>query len=116
MGTTKTLHRHVSRLPAGVVARLDVLAAAASRATGKEVSRAAIVRAVLDAGLTIAESSVDFTATAGGAVVKRGRKAGMPTKQPSVLPPNGDSHEEADRLVASRVSEDSSAPLRPDQR
>jgi hypothetical protein len=73
------------------------------------------VRAVLDAGLTIAESSVDFAAAAGCAVVKRGRKAGLPAKQPTVLPPNGDSHEEVNRLVGSRPLEESWAHPQPDQ-
>lgn len=90
MGKTKTLHRQVSRLPAGVVERLDALAVIASRATGKDVSRAAIVRAVLDAGLAIAEGSVDFAAAAGCAVVKRGRKAGVPAGNPIASPVNGD--------------------------
>lgn len=78
MGKTKTLHRQVSRLPARVVERLDALAVMTSRATGKEVSRSAIVRAVLDAGLVIAEGSVDFAAVAGCAVIPRGRRPSAP--------------------------------------
>jgi hypothetical protein len=64
----------VNRLPAGTVKRLDAMAAAVSASTGEEVSRAAIVRAVLTAGLTVAESDDDFGRKARGAVLKRGRK------------------------------------------
>ncbi len=67
-------YRQVLRLPVGLVARLDALAVAASAATGKEVSRAAIVRAVLSAGLTVAEGDADFAQSAGCALIKRGRK------------------------------------------
>jgi hypothetical protein len=74
MGKTKTLLRQVSRLPLGVVSRLDALAVIMSRATGKEVSRSAIIRAVLDAGLVVAEADADFAQAAGCALIKRGRK------------------------------------------
>jgi hypothetical protein len=72
----KVLYRQVSRLPAGVILRLDALAVAAAAATGKEVSRAAIIRAVLSAGLESAKGDVGFASTVGCALVKRGRKAG----------------------------------------
>jgi AAA+ superfamily predicted ATPase len=86
----KVLRRQVSRLPAGVVLRLDALAALAGAASGKPVSRAAVLRAVLDAGLESAEDSVDFAVKVGCAVIKRGRKAGMPVKPPTASPPNDD--------------------------
>ena len=72
----KVLRRQVSRLPAGVILRLDALALAATAATGKEVSRAAIIRAVLFAGLESAEGDTSSGSTVGCALVKRGRKAG----------------------------------------
>lgn len=74
-------YRQVLRLPVGLVARLDALTVAASVATGKEVSRAAMVGAVLSAGLTAAEGDADFAQTAGCALIKRGRKPGAASRR-----------------------------------
>lgn len=87
MERSNALYRQVSRLPAGVLTRLDALAVATSAATGKEVSRSAIIRAVLSAGLTAAEGDADFAQTAGCALIKRGRKPGAAPKRPTVVPP-----------------------------
>jgi hypothetical protein len=76
MERPNALYRQVSRLPAGLLTRLDALAVAASAATGKDVSRAAIIRAVLSAGLAAAEGDADFARAACCALIKRGRKAG----------------------------------------
>jgi hypothetical protein len=71
----KELHRMVNRLPAGTVKRLDAMAASVTASTGQDVSRAAIVRAVIAAGLMVAESDADFGRKARLAVLKPGRKA-----------------------------------------
>lgn len=76
MRARKVLYRQVSRLPAGVILRLDALAVAATAATGRKVSRADIVDAALIAGLEAAEGDVSFATTVGCALVKEGRKAG----------------------------------------
>lgn len=68
------LSRMVSRHTPAVIERLDQLAKQASTKMGKQVTRAAILRALLTTGLDAADRSEDFFKTIAQAIIKRGRK------------------------------------------
>lgn len=69
------LRRAVLRFPADVLERCDRLAASASVVRGTNVSRAAVLRAVLVGGLAEAEGDAAFGSKMDGAIIRRGPRS-----------------------------------------
>lgn len=82
------LSRMVMRFSRGTIARIDRIAADASRALRFNVSRSTVVRAAVATWLDAAEQGdpADTFAEIGAAIVKRGRKRALGAEEPAPSP------------------------------